>query len=120
VQAAVADIDGDGDFESLSDALLVLRWCFGLTGAALINGAVDAGCTYCTAEEVAAHLTSLGSVLDVDQNGEVTALTDAVLLMRWGFGFRGLSLVDGAVDQAKCQRCSIGAIEVYLDGLDGG
>ncbi len=69
---------------------------------------------------MAAHLESLGSVLDVDQNGEVEALTDAVLLMRWGFGFRGQSLVVGAVDVANCQRCSSGEIEAYLDGLDGG
>ena len=61
-----------------------------------------------------------GRVLDVDQNGEVAALTDGLLLMRWGFGFRGQSLVDGAVDMAKCQRCSSGEIEAYLDGLDGG
>ena len=59
-------------------------------------------------------------MLDVDGNGEVESLADAVLLMRWGFGFSGEPLVDGAVDEANCQRCSIGEIEAYLDGLDGG
>ena len=47
-QAPVADADGDGDFESLSDALLVMRWGFGFNGSALVDDAVDTGCTNCT------------------------------------------------------------------------
>jgi hypothetical protein len=97
-----------------------MRWSFGFTGTALIAGAVSAGCTYCTAEEVAGRVASLGSLLDIDQNGEVVPLSDTLLLMRWAFGFRGQSLVAGAVDEVSCKRCSIGEIEAYLDGLDGG
>jgi hypothetical protein len=116
----VADIDGDGDFQPLSDALLVTRWCFGFTGDALIEGAVDPGCTFCTAELVTAHLVALDGALDIDLDGEVSALTDSMLLIRWGFGFRGQSLVEGAVDTMNCGRCAVAEIEAYLDSLDGG
>jgi hypothetical protein len=116
----VVDIDGDGDFEPLTDGLLTMRWCFEFTDDVLIQGAVDSGCTNCTADEITAQLQSLGYVLDVDEDGEVSALTDSVLLMRWGFGFRGQTLVEGAVDLMNCNRCAVGDIEAYLDGLDGG
>jgi hypothetical protein len=116
----IADIDGDDDVEPLTDAMLVLRWLFGFFGDALIEGAVDSGCTYCTAEEVGARVQSLGDTLDIDLDGEVDALTDSVLLMRWTFGFRGGSLIDGAIDETSCKRCVADEIEAYLDGLDGG
>jgi hypothetical protein len=116
----IADIDGDDDVEPLTDAMLVLRWLFGFIGDALIGGAVDSGCTYCTAEEVGARVQSLGDTLDIDLDGEVDALTDSVLLMRWTFGFRGQSLIDGAIDETSCKRCVAEEIEAYLDGLDGG
>jgi hypothetical protein len=120
LQAIVADIDGDGDFDPLTDAMLVMRWAFGFEGDTLIEGAVDVGCTYCTAAEIAAHIESLGTVLDIDGDGEVEALTDAVLLMRWGFGFRGEALIQGAIDTVSCTRCGLAEIEAYLDTLDGG
>ena len=116
----MVDIDGDGDFDALTDALLVMRWSFGFNGEALTSGAVDAGCTYCTAAEITAHLASLGDTLDIDLDGEISPLTDAMLLMRWAFGTRGQPLIEGAVDLQSCKRCSVGEIEAYLDSLDGG
>jgi hypothetical protein len=118
-QPPTADIDGDGDFEPLTDALLAMRWAFGFTGNALIADAVDPGCTYCTAEQVIAHLQALGDTLDIDLDREVYALTDSMLLMRWGFGVRGQPLIQGAVDLMNCDRCTLEEIEPYLDSLDG-
>jgi hypothetical protein len=116
----MVDADGDGDFEPLSDALLVMRWSFGFTGNALVDGAVDVGCVYCTAEQVIEHLQSLGNVLDIDGDGQTESLTDGILLLRWGFGSHDEPLVQGAVDVFNCQRCTAPEIEPYLDGLDGG
>jgi hypothetical protein len=116
----MVDADGDGDFEPLSDALLVMRWSFGFTGGPLVDGAVDAGCGYCTPEQVIDHLLSLGLMLDVDGDGQTDSLTDGLLLLRWGFGAHGETLVQGAVDVFNCQRCTAPEIEAYLDGLDGG
>lgn len=54
--------------------------------------------------------------IDVDKNGEADALTDGLLLLRYLFGFRGASLIEGAVGQ-NCQRCTAAEIEAYLQDL---
>jgi hypothetical protein len=54
------DIDGDGQQEALTDGILGLRFLFGFTGSALINGAFDeVNCTHCTAPTIANHLKTL-------------------------------------------------------------
>lgn len=52
-------VDGDGSIGPLTDALLILRWKLGMSGNALTSGAVGAGCTRCTAEEIEAFLLNL-------------------------------------------------------------
>jgi hypothetical protein len=52
-------------------------------------------------------------LLDIDGNGSTTALTDGLLVLRYGFGFRGATLVTGAVGLG-CTRCDVPAIEAYL------
>jgi DNA-binding beta-propeller fold protein YncE len=55
------DIDGDGAIEALTDGLLLVRFAFGLTGAVLVNGAVDlVNCIRCTAEVIEGYLAALG------------------------------------------------------------
>jgi hypothetical protein len=55
------DIDGNGSVGPLTDGLLVLRWEFGFSGAALITGAVDTvNCGRCTAPAIAAYIGSIG------------------------------------------------------------
>jgi hypothetical protein len=53
------DADGDGVFGALTDGLLILRYGFGLRGAALITGAVSASCSRCTAPEIETFLDSV-------------------------------------------------------------
>jgi hypothetical protein len=96
-----------------------MRWGFGFSGDALVDGAVDVGCTYCTTEQVIDHLETLRDELDVDGDGEHESLTDGLLLLRWGFSFADDSLVEGAVDQINCTRCTATEIQAYLDTLDG-
>ena len=50
------DIDGNGTADALTDGLLVIRYLFGLRGAALIQGAVGAGAQRTTATEIEAYL----------------------------------------------------------------
>lgn len=47
---ATFDIDGDGQMNSATDGLLVLRYLLGMRGAALVNGALGA----CASRDVAA------------------------------------------------------------------
>ena len=54
------DIDGNGEVDALTDGLLLLRWQFGLRGAALIAGAVGANATRNTAALIEAYLIRLG------------------------------------------------------------
>jgi hypothetical protein len=50
---------------------------------------------------------------DVDGNGVVGPLTDTLLALRYAFGFRGATLISGAVG-AGCTRCDAPSIEAYL------
>ena len=49
--------------------------------------------------------------LDVDGNGATDPLTDGLLALRYLFGFRGATLIDGAVG-GGCTRCDATAIEL--------
>ena len=53
------DIDGNGSADALTDGLLVIRYLFGLRGAALINGAVGAGAQRATSVAIESYLQSL-------------------------------------------------------------
>ena len=46
----------------------------------------------------------------------VKAIEDGLLIIRYLFGFRGATLIGGAVP-ADCTRCSATAIESYLASL---
>lgn len=56
------------------------------------------------------------AVLDVDANGSVQATTDALLGLRFLFGFTGPTLTSGAVG-AGCNRCDGPSIHSYLADL---
>ena len=54
------------------------------------------------------------AILDLDGSLAVEPLTDGLLLLRYLFGFRGATLVSGAVDLLDCMRCAASTIEAYL------
>jgi hypothetical protein len=56
--------------------------------------------------------------LDVDYDGEVSALGDGLLILRWLFGFRGAVLETDAVDTALCVRCLAPAIDLHLGAIE--
>ncbi len=56
------------------------------------------------------------AILDVDGNGKVTALTDGLLILRFLFGFTGVTLTSSAVGPG-CTRCDSAAILPYLNSL---
>jgi hypothetical protein len=53
------DIDGNTLLEPLADGVLVLRHVFDFTGAALVNGAVGAGCARCDEAMIESYLDSI-------------------------------------------------------------
>jgi hypothetical protein len=56
------------------------------------------------------------AVLDIDGNASVAPLTDALLAVRFIFGFTGPALIANAVG-AGCSRCDAASIASYLAGL---
>lgn len=111
--AAVAnlDIDGNDSKQALSDRLLVLRYLFGFRGNTLTNGAIGTGATRNTAAAVEAYLASMSTQLDIHGNGSTQALADGLLVLRYLFGFRGNTLINGR-DRDRShthdQRCDRG------------
>ena len=54
------------------------------------------------------------AVLDIDADGELVAMNDGMLVMRFLLGFTGQALIEGAVDTSDCVRCTAPAIEAYI------
>jgi hypothetical protein len=100
---------------------LTIRYEFGFTGDTLINGAVDdEDCTRCTAAEIEGYLDQCKAdkTIDIDGNDRVDALSDGILTIRYEFGFTGDTLINGAVDDVGCTRCTAAEIEGYLLSLE--
>lgn len=53
------DLDQNGSFDALTDALILLRYAFGLRGDSLISNAVASDANRTTAEDIEAHIQSL-------------------------------------------------------------
>ena len=111
------DIDGNGRFDALTDGLLVLRSMFGLTGAPLISGVVAADAVYTDAEDIQSRITGLGNRLDIDNNGNVDALTDGLIILRYFFGLTGDTLIKDVV-ASDAQRLSATDIESHMASLN--
>ena len=97
IPAGSIDIDGNGKYEALTDGLLLLRGMFGLTGDALIGGAVASDAVYTTSVDIEARIAMLGTLADIDGNGDVSALTDDLLALRYLFSLTGDALISGVI-----------------------
>ena len=106
------DVDGDGQVTPLTDGLLILRYFFQFSGNSLIQGAIGSGATRTTAPQISAYLSEL-STLDIDGDGQITPLTDGLLLLRYLFQFSGNSLIAGAIGN-DATRLSATEISSYI------
>lgn len=105
------DVDGNGEYNALTDGLLLLRGMFGLTGDSLIAGAIAPNAAYTSSTVIAARIDRLSALLDIDGNGQVDALTDGLVILRYLFGLRGDALVTGVIasDATVTAAADIGA-----------
>ena len=110
------DIDGNTKYDALTDGLLVLRHMFGLTDDELTAGTIATDAQYTSAVEIQERITLLGDLVDIDGNGEIDALTDGLIVLRYLFGLRGDSLVVGVL-ASDATRTSYEAIEAHLESL---
>jgi hypothetical protein len=56
------------------------------------------------------------AVLDIDANGSFDALTDGLIILRYAFGLRGQSLIDGVISE-DAMRNNASDIETYIETL---
>jgi hypothetical protein len=112
----VFDFDGNTSYDPPTDGLLAVRYLFGFSGGALIDGAVGDGATRITAQAIGDYFTDINPMLDIDGNGDVDALTDGLLITRYMLGMRGDSLLQGAL-APDATRMNAPDIETYVQGL---
>jgi hypothetical protein len=97
IPAGSLDIDGNGQYDALTDGLLLLRGMFLLSGDALISNAVASDAVYKTSDEVTSRIDMLGDLVDIDGNGKVDALTDGLVILRYLFNLRGDVLINDVI-----------------------
>ena len=96
------DVDGDGEVTALGDGLMIIRKLFGpaFAGDKLTAKAISPDATRTTAEihDFIQDGINAGA-LDVDQDGDTTALGDGLMVIRRLFGpaFEGEKLIEKAI-----------------------
>ena len=89
---------------------------FGLDGGALIGGTVASDATYTASVDIESRIELLGALRDIDGNGQIDALTDGLLTLRYLFGLEGETLIAGVV-AADATRKTAEDIEAHLQTL---
>ena len=110
------DVDGNSQYDALTDGLLLLRSMFGLTDEALISGTVGSDAIYTTSDDILVQIDLLGDLIDIDGNGSIDALTDGLVTLRYLFGLRGDALVEGVIGSGAT-RTTAAEIEAHLDSI---
>ena len=113
---SIVDINADGIVDSRSDGLFLLRSMFGLTGDALANGLPVSDAAHHNSVGIESRIASLGDLADVDGNGNVDALTDGLLMLRYLSGLKGGSLISKVVATDATRTTAID-IEAHLKTL---
>ena len=70
---------------------------FGLDGGALITGTISLQAEFSSAEEIKERISHLGNLIDADGSGQIDALTDGLLILRFLFGLEGDDLTRGVL-----------------------
>ena len=110
------DLDGNENYDALTDGLLLLRGMFGLDGDALITGTIASDANYTESADIESRIETLGDLADIDGNGQIDALTDGLLTLRYLFGLEGDTLINGVV-AGDATRASAEEIEAHLETL---
>ena len=114
--SASLDIDGNGQYDALTDGLLIVRYLFGLTDSSLTNGTLGANATRTEPSQIVSLLDSMQDTLDIDGNQSTDALTDGLLILRYLFGLRGDALIDSVIGNDS-SRDSASSIETYVKSV---
>lgn len=94
-----------------SDGLIFSRFTLA-PGLPAITAGTDAGAL--AAQRVAPFVEQFSGALDIDGDGSFTAI-DALLIMRYQFGFRGEALVADLFRTPRATRTDASAIQAYIE-----
>jgi predicted extracellular nuclease len=113
------DIDGSGSCDAINDPVLMIRYLLGLRDSALIEGlSFPSGAR--TPAQILAHLTGLGNVLDVDDDGSTLVTTDALMFQRYTRLATGPALTSGAIRPKQSGGVKTdGEVKQYFDARCG-
>jgi len=112
----VLDIDGNGTTDALTDGIMILRAMFGLTGDAVIGGAIGLNPSRTTWTQIQPFVST--PAFDVDGDNTVDGLTDGLLIVRAMFGLTGPSATSGAIGPSA-KRADWSQIASYLNETCG-
>lgn len=106
------DFDQNGEVDPLTDGLLLLRHFFGLRGGRMAQGVVAIN-FFLTSQEIQQAVEDVYDIADIDGDGQLQALTDGLLIMRYLFEIKGESSIKGVIS-SQGARTDSAAIEAYL------
>ncbi len=86
-----------------------------MSDSPLIDGAVASDAVYRTSIDIQSRITLLGDLADIDGNGDIDALTDGLLTLRYLFGLEGDPLIAGVVASDATRTAA--EIEAHLEAL---
>ena len=112
------DIDGNGKLDALTDGILLARYLLGYRDASLIDNSLANDAVRTTATVVQSYIQSYTATgcYDVDGSGNLDALSDATLLIRYLSGYRGGGLIEGAIGQGAT-RTTADSVSAYIETL---
>lgn len=113
VLAVNYDVDGNMAADALTDGMLILRYMLDPTGPWDVMDALGTGATRTTRATIGAFLDTAGTILDVDGNGMVNALSDGWLIMRYLMDRINWPATDGVDEGAT--RTTRAQLQLFMD-----
>jgi hypothetical protein len=92
---------------------MMLRYCFGLRDE-MVTASAMATDSLMSSEQVVAEIEAALEIADIDNDGEIGALTDGLMLLRYLFGLEGEMITNQAVGPSA-SRGSHEEIQAYLE-----
>ncbi len=113
----IFDIDDDSIVDNNTDGKLILRYLFDFEGPWVIEGALGVNAKRNTKEKIMGYFTCLKnkSVLDVDGDGKMDALSDGILIVRYISGFPSDKLANGAISRNATRTTSAEVLSFLND-----
>ena len=110
--SVVWDIDQNNSVDALTDGLLLMRYAFGLRGDSLTENVISSDSLIDKAA-VQQNIEQIMHLVDINDDGNFDALTDALILLRYLFDVTGNGLVDE--EMLTSNRPSSGTIKAYIE-----